>query len=84
MTQPVDSVVFGQRRVPEGRAPEANIAIVGLRRDGELDLLRVRAVGDGPMPACDRRDGPRQVEMPSLQPPDAAGQPHGEAVIGDR
>ena len=62
VAQPIDSVVFGQRRVPQGGAPEANIAIVGLRRDGVLDLLRGRPVGGGPMPACDRRDVPRQVE----------------------
>jgi len=52
-------------------------------RDGELNLLCTGAIRDGSMPSRDRRDGSCQLDVPWLQLPDAARQPHGELVISD-
>jgi hypothetical protein len=80
----VDGVVVGHPCVPEDSAPEANIDRIWLPRDGELYLLRTRAVDDASVRPRQRRDRSGKVDVLLLQLPDVASQPHGELVVGDR
>ena len=84
MTERVDPVVVGAWQVAQDRAPEAHVDGVGLRCDRDLHLLHRAAVGDDAPGSHRRRDGARELHVQRLQLPDVAGQPHGEAVGGDR
>jgi hypothetical protein len=50
----------------------------------QLNLVHTGAVGNRTVPSCSRRDCPRKVDVPHLQPEHTAGQPHAETVVGDR
>jgi hypothetical protein len=65
-------------------APEAHVDGIWLRCDREPHLLHRAAVGDGASGSRHRRDGARELHVQRLQAKEAAGQPHGEAVGGDR
>ena len=69
VTERVDAVVVGHRRVAEHRTPEPDVQHVGLRRDRELHLLHGRAVGDRAVCPRDRRDRSREVGMPRFERP---------------
>ena len=80
----VDRVVVGHREVPEDGAPEADVDQAGVRGHGELDLLHGSPVGGGSVRPRDVRDRSRELDVALLEVPDVAGQPDGEAVVGER
>ena len=66
------------------RRAEVDVYRIGLRRDRELDLLHRRAIGDSAVLPSDRGDGPGQLDVPCLEPPQVAGQPNRESTLHDR
>lgn len=80
----VDGGVIRLRRVAEHRLPEAKVDRVGLCCDGQLHLLHCAAIGTGAMAARDCRHSPGSLDGLRCELPEVAGEPHGEAVGGDR
>jgi hypothetical protein len=83
MAEWIEGVVVGHPGVPKHSPPEANIDGLGVRRDGELDLLCAGAIRDGSMLSRDGRDRSSKFDVSRLQLPNAARQPHGQLVIGN-
>ena len=79
----VDDVVVGERRVAEDRRPERLVDLVGLRGDGELDLLDRRPVGCCAAGPRDGRDRARKLDVLRFEPPHVAGQPYRQPRAGD-
>lgn len=57
----IDRIIVGHGVIAEHSAPEADVHRLGLRGDRELYLLDGRAIGEGAVRSCDRRDRPRQL-----------------------
>jgi hypothetical protein len=70
-------------RRTRGRPARADIDVLGVCRDGELDLLCPGAIRGGSVLPRDGGDRSCELDVSPLQLPDAARQPHGELVIGD-